>query len=67
MNLFANHFFVEVFDSKEDVLNEAPYTQCFHLDGEQLEPFLKMCKENSKYVKVEIDYNEEEDNGKKTN
>jgi hypothetical protein len=35
------------------------------LDSEQLEPFLKMCKENGKYVQIEIDYGEGDNNGEK--
>lgn len=65
MNLFTNHFFVVVFDNRNCIDDDYANTQCFHLDSEQLEPFLKMCKENGKYVQIEIDYGEDDNNGEK--
>jgi hypothetical protein len=52
MELFVEHILVEVSNDKGD----DDFAQCFWVDVDDLSAFLKLCRENNKYVKIEIDY-----------
>lgn len=41
------------FENSDD---EACFSQCFWIECKDLPMVLKMCRDNNKYVKIEIDY-----------
>lgn len=54
--------FVVLYDGKRDC-EEQVGACCFWVDKGDLEPFVEVCKENRKYVVIELDYAGETDNG----
>lgn len=61
MELYVEEVLVIVSDVKiEDSTDEIYFTQCFWVETKELSSFLKICCENNKYVKIELDYTKEE-------
>lgn len=58
-------YFVTVYDRKEDVNSEYMPFQCFWIDKENIDLFLKICEENEKYVQIDLDFTSEEENAEK--
>jgi hypothetical protein len=60
MELYAEEVLVIVSDNKIEDSTEIYFAQCFWVEAKDLSSFLKICCENNKYVKIELDYTEEE-------
>lgn len=50
---------VYVYDCKEDSHEDYAAYQIFYVQPKDLSLFLKVCKQNFKYVEINLDYQEE--------
>ena len=60
----AEEYFVTVYDRKEDVNSEYMPFQCFWVEKENINLFLKICEENAKYVQVDFDFTRRKEDAK---
>lgn len=52
----AEKYFVTVYNSKDDVDDDFAPVQGFWVNKDDMELFLKICRENGKYVIIDLDY-----------